>query len=428
MNARPPLHRWLGPMLVALVVVPAAAQGPDQSRDAFVTTHENTRPGRHRRLYRVPLQRGEPAQLLFEGQDVPRVLGRMSEDRIVVSGARGPEVFDLVDETAEPMFDPPVVAGEDAVLEWVGFLDGAAFARSRPSSDRFGSGSLLRFEPGRPTETLHASGVNRVVDVRRDGIWYLVDEPMSIWTVVHRAGTAREIVRLPQHVEAMAAGEESRGLLFAQNLDLAVALSPSGRRVALATPWTSLVATAEGEEPEPGGSVLVHDTVTGEIVAQRTGVNIAVSPVSSSMPRFEMVWASDRVLRLSETDGGRVQGTFQWVDWDVVRDQRLEVHPYAWGLNHETPDSAPPKSDRRGVLVHGGLRLLRSCGPDAHGLELAFDAEQDVRRGSTGEIHTDPAAQWAIAQPVGAPDVYRVGATGKPEAIGRGWILRVEFR
>jgi hypothetical protein len=165
-------------------------------------------------------------------------------------------------------------------------------------------------------------------------------------------GAARAVVTLPKGVE--------RSLLRAR-------LSPDGRHVAWATPLPAGDSgAADALKP---ASLTVVDVASGKAVRSWQGIEVAISPFSSSMATLEFTWLDDRTLRYGDTElaaGGNetsrsYAGLFRWIDVALDREQALATWPIGpMELSHDQPNTEPvPVSPTDALAVARGARALR---------------------------------------------------------------------
>jgi len=368
----------------------------------FFTTAAGNGEGRVERIVEVPLRAGSEARTIYEGPDAFRIARRLDADSVLVN-ARGeqPARVDLASGAVTPFL--PKVQGRLDVLD---IFDGAAIVIRRAWGEA--AGQLLVCAPDREEEVLHDAQVYELLGVRREGLWYLVEgSPPEIWTALYKRGTARRIATLPPHCgEAHTIHQVS------------TALSPGGRLLALGIP------PAENT----GYELHVVDTISGELVGKMEDVRLDISPLSSSMSRFEMVWLDDTTLRFSETVGDRFAGSFRWVDWNPRKNQRTLEHVYGpMGLDHAKPSPTSLSDPRDLPFQRGAFAWTDKALYRIGDLDRPIAEAGQGGSGQIGTIRVSPDGQWALVQPFGVHEVQLFDATGTARTVGEGWVVRVDF-
>lgn len=372
-----------------------------------LTTASGNGDDRHERVLVVDVESSGEARVVYEGPDAYRVRRRLDRTTILIAfDSTSPGRLDLTTGVASPL-----LPGVEGRLDVVDVFDGGAVVVRRKWGEA--AGQLLRCVPGERAEVLHedvpGNAARKVLDVRRDGIWYFVDSrPPEIWTALHKTGTARRVAVVPSDVDA-----ENTSAITA-------AVSPDGRHVAVGIPGPP--------GNESGFRLFAFDTMTQAVVAELDGIPQGIGMLSSDSPRIAMAWVNDRTLRFSETVGSVVDGSFQWVDWDIRTGQRIGEHVYGpVGLSHPTPNPESLSDPREEPFTRGAFAWT------THALYLRdnqstpiFEAGQD-KSGQIGTVRVSPDGQWAVAQLRGQDSILVIDREGKRREVARGWLMRAAF-
>ncbi len=215
-------------------------------------------------------------------------------------------------------------------------------------------------------------------------------------------GAPRVVAQLPKGVE--------RSLLRAR-------VAPDGRHVAWATPWDAGVPGTPGFLE--GAALVVVDAASGATVRTWDGIEVAVSPFSSSMATLEFTWLDGRTLRYGDTqfaagsEGGArpFAGTFRWID--VALDQREVLA--AWPVGPMELSHDQPSREREPTRATGAA--------DGATGDATGDGAAPSGRVTLGWFEVDPSRLWFRGDrepavdaraPVGAERAwFRVSADGE---------------
>ena len=165
----------------------------------------------------------------------------------------------------------------------------------------------------------------------------------------------------------------------------------------VAAPGGRLLAIGANPLDGTGGNLTVIDVVAGRVVTAITGIDLEVSTLSSNLPRVELAWRSDRVVRYSRTSAAK---QFEWVDHDVRDDKELSSTTYSdMGLLHKQPRGVREDEHARSALVRAdanGIWFGSASEPTSAKGEPAVAApERGFTRGFSGSLQISPRARAA---------------------------------
>jgi hypothetical protein len=183
-------------------------------------------------------------------------------------------------------------------------------------------GSLRVFDSERPTAGRELlDRVQAVVARSLDGLYVLRDPAV---TEAPDAANERELWFVPRQPGGARRVLDAKLSTGANHLAGDAAFSPDHRHLAIGH------HAADGT----GGAIWIIDLIAGRLVAQLSGIPLAVAPESSDLPTVLLAWQDAATLRYSRTaaDG------FEWVTWSLGRREEVAAERYGeGGLCHERP-------------------------------------------------------------------------------------------